>query len=181
LTLALYYPRHRRRDLLLAYLSVNLGVMAVAEALAATSVNVGLGLGLFGVLAIIRLRSAELGQHEIAYYFAALALGLIGGLASPMGWTALAMMAVIVAVMAAADLGGLARRERSRTVILAGLVTPGPEIEARLAAMFGTPVASYAVRKLDQPRDETVVSVRLTGPLAAAMSDSPVPDNRAGR
>ena len=37
-------------------------------------------LGLFGVLSIIRLRSEELAQHEVAYYFAALALGLLGGL-----------------------------------------------------------------------------------------------------
>ena len=45
-----------------------------------SAATVGLGLGLFGVLSIIRLRSDELGQHEIAYYFAALAIGLIGGL-----------------------------------------------------------------------------------------------------
>ncbi|MDR1799093.1 MAG: DUF4956 domain-containing protein, partial [Bifidobacteriaceae bacterium] len=44
LTLALYYPRHQRRDLVLAYLAVNVGVLAVARALAETSVNVGLGL-----------------------------------------------------------------------------------------------------------------------------------------
>lgn len=46
--------------------------------MATSSVNARLGLGLFGVLSIIRLRSEELAQHEIAYYFAALALGLIG-------------------------------------------------------------------------------------------------------
>ena len=82
----LYFPRHRRRDLVAAYLGVNVGVLAVANALASTSVSAGLGLGLFGVLSIIRLRSNELEQEEIAYYFAALALGLLGGLPVEPAW-----------------------------------------------------------------------------------------------
>ncbi|MDR0627356.1 MAG: DUF4956 domain-containing protein [Bifidobacteriaceae bacterium] len=161
LTLALYYPRHKRRDLLVSYLAVNVGVLAVAAALAETSVNVGLGLGLFGVLAIIRLRSAELGQHEIAYYFASLALGLIGGLAAPMGWVAVALMGAIVAVLAAADIGGAARRDRSQTVLLTGVLPPGAELARQLEALLGEPPASYSVRKLDAVRNETTVTVHL--------------------
>ena len=71
-------PATRTPRLVAAFLGVNVGVPAVAAALATSSVNARLGLGLFGVLSIIRLRSEELAQHEIAYYFAALALGLIG-------------------------------------------------------------------------------------------------------
>ena len=48
---------------------VNIGVLAVAEALASAEITAGLGLGLFGVLSIIRLRSFELDQQEVAYYF----------------------------------------------------------------------------------------------------------------
>ena len=70
LTFALYFPRHRRRDLVVAYLGVNVGVLAVSATLSASAVAAGLGLGLFGVLSIIRLRSSELSQHEVAYYFA---------------------------------------------------------------------------------------------------------------
>ena len=57
---ALYFPRHRRKDLVVAYLGVNIGVLAVADALSSTGATAGLGLGLFGVLSIIRLRSSEL-------------------------------------------------------------------------------------------------------------------------
>ncbi|MDR1634896.1 MAG: DUF4956 domain-containing protein [Bifidobacteriaceae bacterium] len=180
LTLALYYPRHKRRDLLVSYLSVNVGVLAVAAALAETSVNVGLGLGLFGVLAIIRLRSAELGQHEIAYYFASLALGLIGGLAAPMGWVAVALMAAIVAVMAAADIGGGARRPNSQTVLLAGLWPAGEPLEAHLLELFGQAPASYAVRRLDAVRGETTVTVRL-GPRPSRAGGSRSANTRAAR
>jgi hypothetical protein len=161
LVLAVYYPRHQRRDLVAAFLAVNVGVLAVAAALAATSVNVGLGLGLFGVLALIRLRSAELRQHEIAYYFASLALGLIGGLAAPMGWVAVAFMVAVVVVLALADWGGAARAHRALTVVLPGLWTAGPRLDSQLTALFGASLASAEVRKLDAVRAETIVAIRL--------------------
>lgn len=85
LAFALYFARHHRRDLLVAYLIVNVGVMAVTVMLADSAVGVGLGLGLFGVLSIIRLRSSEIAQHEVVYYFASLALGLIARLEGLLG------------------------------------------------------------------------------------------------
>jgi hypothetical protein len=168
LVLALYYPRHHRRDLVAAFLAVNVGVLAVAAALAATSVNVGLGLGLFGVLALIRLRSAELRQHEIAYYFASLALGLIGGLAAPMEWAAVGFMAAIVVVLGLADWHGSARANRALTVVLPGAHAAGPLLDSRLAQMFGQAPTSASVRKVDAVRDETVVSVRFAATPAPA-------------
>lgn len=72
---AIYFQRHRRRDLVVAFLGVNVGVLAVATVLGTAEVALGLGLGLFGVLSIIRLRSSEITQREVAYYFAALAIG----------------------------------------------------------------------------------------------------------
>ena len=56
----LYVPRHNRRDLVVAFLGVNVPVMAVSAALLDSAVTAGLGLGLFGVLSIIRLRSDAL-------------------------------------------------------------------------------------------------------------------------
>ena len=54
---ALYAPRHSRKDLMAAYIGVNVGVLAVTLLLSTSdNVGAGLGLGLFGVLSIIRLR-----------------------------------------------------------------------------------------------------------------------------
>ena len=83
LVFAIYLPRHHRRDLAVAYLGVNVGVMAVSIGLLNSSVAAGLGLGLFGVLSIIRLRSDELAQHEVAYYFSYLRSACSAGLAAP--------------------------------------------------------------------------------------------------
>ena len=60
LVFAIYLPRHHRKDLMLAFIGVNIGVLGVTQALASAEVTAGLGLGLFGVLSIIRLRSAEM-------------------------------------------------------------------------------------------------------------------------
>ncbi len=83
LALALYSPRHRRRDLVVSFLCVNIGVLAMSSVLSSAAIAAGVGLGLFGVLSIILLRSTELEQHEVAHYFSALALGLLAGLAAP--------------------------------------------------------------------------------------------------
>src|SRR3954454_15996405 len=117
LTFGVYFPRHRRRDLVIAYLGINVGVLAVSAALATSAVGAGVGLGLFGVLAIIRLRSTELDQHEVAYYFTALALGLLGGLGSSAPLP-LALMALIVAVLHVAGHPRLLGRYRQHGMLL---------------------------------------------------------------
>src|SRR5690242_4238485 len=93
LTFGIYFPRHHRRDLVVAFLGVNIGVLAVAMTLGSSTIGAGLGLGLFGVLSIIRLRSDEIAQHEVAYYFAALALGLLGGLNAQLTGLTIGLMA----------------------------------------------------------------------------------------
>jgi hypothetical protein len=164
LALALYFPRHRRKDLTVAYLAVNVGVLAVATALSAASVNAGLGLGLFGVLAIIRLRSAELDQHEIAYYFASLAMGVIGGLGADMEWAAVAFMVAVVAVVAVADAPGLFRRYRTMTIVWDSALADESELRRRVAERLGAEVVGLTTRRMDLVNDTTTIDVRYVQP-----------------
>ena len=110
---ALYIPRHGRRDLVAAYIGVNVGVLAVTLLLSSSShVGAGLGLGLFGVLSIIRLRSSSLAQGEVAYFFAALALGLLGGIQSHLVIVSI-LMVLILAALWVGDHPALMRRNRA--------------------------------------------------------------------
>ncbi len=113
LVFALYFPRYRRRDMVVAILSLNVGVMAVATALASAEVSAGLGLGLFGVLSIIRLRSDEIAQEEIAYYFSALALGLLAGFELSPLWLTPALMAAVLVALYVGDHPACSRRAAS--------------------------------------------------------------------
>ncbi|MCK0116491.1 DUF4956 domain-containing protein [Isoptericola sp. S6320L] len=160
LTFAIYFPRHRRRDLVVAYLGVNVGVLAVSAVLASSSVAAGLGLGLFGVLSIIRLRSDELSQREVAYYFAALALGLLGGLGEAVGWLSIAGSALVLVVMAVADHPRLLSRHRSQTVVLDRAVTEPDALTATLEQLLGGTVHTATVQRLDLADDTTLVDVR---------------------
>lgn len=164
LTFGLYFPRHRRKDLLVAFLGVNVGVLAVANALASTEVSAGLGLGLFGVLSIIRLRSTELDQHEIAYYFSALALGLLGGIPVTPMWMTPVAMAVVVAVVFIADHPRLFSSYRRQQMTLDRAFTDEQALVAHLEGLLHATVHQVAIRKVDLVRDTTTVEVRFQLP-----------------
>ena len=160
LSLGLYYRRHHRRDLVVAFLGVNVGVMAVAAVLGTAEVARGLGLGLFGVLSIIRLRSSEITQREVAYYFAALAIGLLTGLPQTDPWPVAALVALILVVLWAADHPAFLSRSRHQVVRLDRAVADEAELRAELETRLGGTVASTTVQELDLVNDTTLVDVR---------------------
>lgn len=160
LTFGLYLPRHRRRDMVVSYLGVNIGVLAVAEAFTSTDVTAGLGLGLFGVLSIIRLRSSELDQHEVAYFFAALALGVLGGVPISPDWLAPALMASLLAGLFIGDHPRMMARYRSQRINLDRALANEQELVAHLEQLLAAKVHRVTVRRLDLVNDTTDVDVR---------------------
>lgn len=162
LVFGLYFPRHRRRDLVVAYLGVNVGVLAVASALSASDVGAGLGLGLalFGVLSIIRLRSTELDQHEVAYYFSALALGILGALSTTSAWLSGGLMVLILAVMYLGDHRRLFRNYRHQILVLDSAITDHVALVAHLERLLDARVHVVTVQRLDMVNETTVVDVR---------------------
>jgi uncharacterized protein DUF4956 len=180
LVFGLYFRRHRRRDLVVAYLAVNVGVLAVASALSSGGVGAGLGLGLFGVLSIIRLRSTELDQHEVAYYFSALALGLLGALGNAQAWIPPALMVLIVAVLYFGDHPRLLRGYGRQVVVLDSAITNLAMLTTRMEQLLGARVHSVSIQRVDLVNDTTIVEVRYdrrpgtrTG---AEMDATPQPD-----
>ncbi len=160
MTFGLYFPRHRRRDLVVAYLVVNVGVLAVAAILGTTTVGLGVGLGLFGVLSIIRLRSSEITQHELAYYFAALAVGLLAGLSTTLDPVVIALIVLVVAVLAVGDSPRLFRRYRQQTIVLDTAYTDELVLRSELERMLGASIHRVNVLHLDTVNDTTTVEVR---------------------
>lgn len=160
LTLGIYFARHRRRDLIVAFVGVNIGVLAVSVVLADSAVGLGIGLGLFGVLSIIRLRSSEISQREVAYYFASLALGLIAGLSSTISVVSLGLMALIVAAMYAADHPRLLSRSRHLALTLDRAIPDEDELRRHVESLLGGTIKQVSVQQLDLVNDTTLVDVR---------------------
>lgn len=157
LVYGVYYPRYHRGDLIVAFLGVNIGVFGVATVLAATDVGAGVGMGLFGVLSIIRLRSTEISQREVAYFFAALALGLVCGVA-PTPELAGCVAVLIVATLAIAD--GAIKTSDSQQVVVDRALADIDELTARVEGLTGGSVANLEVLKLDTVNDTTIVDVQ---------------------
>lgn len=160
LVFALYFPRYRRKDMVVAILGLNVGVMAVATALASAEVTAGLGLGLFGVLSIIRLRSSELDQEEVAYYFSALAMGLLAGFKVDPLWVSPVLMAAILTALFVGDHPRLFAGTRRQVVNLDTAFTDEGMLVARLEALLGAQVLCAKVKKVDLVDDTTSVDVR---------------------
>ena len=94
LVFGVYFPRHHRRDLVVAFLgrqrrrARRVGGVVGQRASAPASASV--------CSACCRSSGcarAELDQHEVAYYFSALALGLLGGLSTDSVRSPLVLMA----------------------------------------------------------------------------------------
>lgn len=160
LVFGLYFPRHRRKDLVVSYLAMNVGVFAVADALASTGIDAGLGLGLFGVLSIIRLRSSELDQQEIAYYFCSLALGLLGGLTVEANWLTPLLMVVLLVALFVGDHPRLYKSYRTKAITLDRAYADETDLEAALVSRLGGTIHRMKVRRVDFVNDTTNVEVR---------------------
>ena len=137
LVLGIYFPRHRRLDLVVAFFAVNMGVFGVAAMLAGTDVGMGLGLGLFGALSIIRLRSSEISQREVSYYFAALAIGLINGMSTAPTALEVIIVAAIIVTLAVADSSLLFGQYRSQEFKLDHAYATNEDARAAVAALVG--------------------------------------------
>ena len=160
LSYGVYFRRYHRRDLLLAYIALNVGVLAVTVLLAGAQAGIGVGLGLFGILSIIRLRSDQITQEEVAYYYVALALGLVNGLRPAPGWLAPAVSAVLVAIMYAVDHPRLGGRTHRQLVTLDAAYPDRSELHRTLQRLLAAEVRHVVVLEIDMVRDVTVVDVR---------------------
>jgi hypothetical protein len=162
LVFGLYFPRHRRRDMIVAFLSVNVGVMGVTYAMTNANISLGFGLGIFAVLSIIRLRSTELDQAEIAYYFTAIALGLLGGFPAMSAYISFTLMAVLLGVIAIGDSPRLLGRARQQIVTLDQAVPSEDDARALVEMLLHAKVTRLTIRKVDFVNDTTTCDVRYT-------------------
>lgn len=165
LAYGIYFRRHFRKDLLLSFVALNMGVLVVTSVLTTVQAGLGLGLGLFGILSIIRLRSDQITQEEIAYYFVSLAMGLLAGLHPGALWVAPAFMALLIAVMYVADHPRLmGRSKRTRLTLDAAYVDEASMRIALEEMLPGASIRHTVVAEVDLVKDITIVDVRYQAP-----------------
>jgi hypothetical protein len=160
-----YFRRHRRRDLMMAYVCFNVALFAVVTALTSlpaggnSSAGLALGLGLLGALSIIRLRSEELSFSEVAYFFSALALAIANGvgLGKPMHCAVLS--AIVVATMYAMDHVEPHRKMERMMVELDEVYSDDFMLRAELERRLGTEVVAVSIKRIDYVRETMLLGV----------------------
>ena len=161
LTYALYFRRHHRRDLTLGLVGINVGLFAVSAFSATTSISIGFGIGLFALLSVIRLRSTVASQEEIGYYFVALVIGIVNGLAAENPWSvAITLNVVLLAVMFVADHPRVLPHAGHCMVVLKGAPRSPDALKAKLEDKLGFEVTRVHVLEIDYAQNHTHVDVR---------------------
>ena len=74
---ALYYRRHRDKELVTAAALFNTFAFGVLTVLGSVEFSVAAGFGLFAILALFTLRSEQISKIEITYFFGAVAIAVI--------------------------------------------------------------------------------------------------------
>jgi len=176
LAYVLYFRRHRRADLLLAYVSLNIGIFMVMSLLGSVRVDVALGFGLFAILSIIRLRSTSVTQQEVAYYFVALVLGLANGLNLDNRVLIVLVNVVLVVTMLAVDSQPLRDRARRLDITLDTVHTDEAALVADLERRLGGTVMHHEVNEIDHTRGTMLVDVRYK--VGTVQPEPSVPERR---
>jgi hypothetical protein len=160
LAYVLYFRRHRRADLLLAYAALNIGIFVAVSLLSTTQVDIALGFGLFAILSIIRLRSSAVTQQEVAYYFVALVMGLVNGLGLDDHRSVVSINALLLVTMLVVDSRPLRERARHLEVTLDTVHVDDAALVLDLERRLGGLVLRHEVTDIDYVRDTMVVDVR---------------------
>jgi hypothetical protein len=163
LVYGLFYPRHRRMDLVVVYALFNVGVFLALSVIAAGEVSMGVGFGLFAVLSIVRLRSEPFSNRELAYFFVALVIALVCAL--DIGHAAYAGLLAAVALLAAwaIDHPRVSRPTRRLEITLERVFADDELLREHLHERLGAPVLDVTVQEIDYVREMMRLTVVLGG------------------
>jgi hypothetical protein len=164
LAYVIYYRRHHRRDLLLAFVCFNVGIFSVVTILMRADASLGtslaLGLGLFGALSIIRLRSEEIRYHEVAYFFSALAVGIVSAIDIGEVVFSVTLATLIVVTMYVMDRVQGNRPVNRVMLVLDEIYSDEIALRDELERRLGVTVVGVDIAELDYVRDITRLEAR---------------------
>jgi Domain of unknown function (DUF4956) len=158
----LYRRRVAAPEMALVFTALNVGLLAAVLTIGSGDFPTGIGFGLFGLLSLVRLRSAAFTLKDVAYTFVALVLALVNGLPERNVLLVISLDLVLLgAVWLVDDSRSSAPTQVMRMVLDRALTEPG-EVGAEVARRLGTAPVSVAVEDVDFVRDITRVIIRYT-------------------
>lgn len=181
LVYGLFYPRHKRMDLVVVYALFNVGLFVALLVIAGGELSMGVGFGLFAVLSIVRLRSEPFSNRELAYFFVALVLALV--CAIDLGSLGFAAMLAAVALVAAwaIDHPRVSRPTRRMEVMLELVFSDEDALRRHLEERLNASIRELTVLEVDYVRETTRVEVRyIPAPRTQPISEEALDATVAG-
>jgi len=160
--IAIYFRRHTRKDLAALFAFFNIGLFVVVTVISQAEAATAIGFGLFAILSIIRLRSEPFNNRELGYFFGALVLGLLNGIAPGPMTVTLALNGVILASMYLLDHPGVMQVAQRRNITFDAIYTDPVSLLAALEHRLGATVVECNVTAIDFVRDTMELEVQFT-------------------
>lgn len=164
---AIYFRRHSRRDLLMIYTTLNVGLFVAMTVISLQETAIGVGFGLFAILSIIRIRSEEFTNSELAYAFISLIIALVNSLgvadSTPTmneGFFILILNVLAILVVFVMDHPKLLRKVGHQQIILDTIHSNDQSLRADLEKRLNVRVLDYVIANVDYVREITVLNVR---------------------
>lgn len=156
----LYRRRAAGPEMALVFTALNIGLFAAVSVIGTGDFPTGIGFGLFGLLSLVRLRSAAFTLKDVAYTFAALVLALVNALPGRELVAVVALDALILAALWVTDESRKATPTRVMRLTLDRAVTDPEDVRIDLETRFSGRVVGFVVDDVDYVRETTRVSVR---------------------
>ena len=158
----LYRRRAAAPEMTLVFTALNIGLFAAVSAIGSGSFPTGIGFGLFGLLSLVRLRSAAFTLKDVAYTFVALILALVNGLPERDVALVVALDAVLLVAIWLTDESRVTRPTRIVRLTLDRALTDTEAVTAEVRERMGIEPVGLTVDDVDFVRDTTRVRVRVT-------------------
>ncbi|MFF8991954.1 DUF4956 domain-containing protein [Streptomyces sp. NPDC014983] len=173
----LYRRRPSAPAMPLVLAALNIGLFAAMSTISAGKFPAGVGFGLFGILSLVRLRSAAFTLRDVAYTFVTLVIALCTGLPHRQMWLVVALdVVVLVAVLMVDDPTSYGPPTRTVKLTLDRIYPDASAIAGDVAFRFGRAPLSVVVDEVDYVRETTRVSARYPAePQEPALASDPEP------
>src|SRR6476659_10446704 len=158
----LYRRRAAAPEMTLVFTALNIGLFAAVSAIGSGEFPTGIGFGLFGLLSLVRLRSAAFTLKDVAYTFVALILALVNGLPERNFALVVALDAVLLVAIWLTDESRVTRPTRIMRITLDRALTDSDAVTAAVRERTGLDPVGLTVDEVDFVRDTTRVRVRVT-------------------
>jgi hypothetical protein len=145
----------------LVFTALNIGLFAAISAIGSGSFPTGIGFGLFGLLSLVRLRSAAFTLKDVAYTFVALILALVNGLPERNLAVVIALDVVLLVAIWLTDESRSTTPTRVMRVTLDRAIVDADALAAAVLDRLGHQPLGLTVDEVDFVRDTTRVRVRV--------------------